>query len=606
MNASPIPENETERLAAVHAYKILDTPPEVEFDVITRVASSLFNAPIALVALMDRDRLWFKSSHGLDVAQLDREIAFCAHAIVKPNELLVINDLRQDRRFDENPLVHGVPGIRFYAGAPLRDSNGFALGTLAVLATEPREFDSHNRELLCDLSISVMTAIEARHRAITLKELATTDALTGVGNRIQFNSVLSHELLQAQQAKQSIAVFYMDLDGFKRINDNMGHPTGDMVLYAVARRLAAELGEGDVLARLGGDEFAILMRSGAVVDRAMALAERIVEAAKLPIMLAGGEQVVVGVSIGIAFSDSRTADGSSLIEQADHALYMAKSQRGVRWKLFDGPNQPTLVLPNSSFAELSGADAAESDCHACADGVRQPFPFTMAFQPIVSASGQSVFAYEALVRGPSGESAATVLEGVTRRNRYAFDQSCRRTAISLAARLGIVELGTYLSINFIPGAMYEPENCVRATLAAARRSKLPLDRLIFEVTEGDEVLEPAHLKKIFDVYRRHGFQPAIDDFGAGYAGLNLLAEFQPSIIKLDHKLIQDIDLSLPKQSIVRGVISICRDLGITPIAEGVETEAEYHTLRTLDIDLFQGFLFARPGFETLPIPVFPN
>ncbi len=190
MNHCPIPENETERLATVDAYKILDTAPEVEFDVITRVASSLFNAPIALVALMDRDRLWFKSSHGLDVEQLDREIAFCAHAIVKPDEMLVINDLQQDRRFDGNPLVHGGPGIRFYAGAPLRAPNGLAIGTLAVLATEPRDFDDHQRSLLRDLSVAVMTAIEARHRAITLQQLATTDSLTGVANRMQFTWVL--------------------------------------------------------------------------------------------------------------------------------------------------------------------------------------------------------------------------------------------------------------------------------------------------------------------------------------------------------------------------------------------------------------------------------
>lgn len=606
MSSCPIPENEAERLAAVQTYKILDTAPEVEFDVITRIASSLFNAPIALVALMDRDRLWFKSRHGLDVAQLDREIAFCAHAIINPDELLVINDLRQDQRFDENPLVHGGPGIRFYAGAPLRDSQGFALGTLAVLATEPREFDADHRALLSDLSVSVMTAIEARHRAITLKELATTDALTGVGNRMEFNWLLSQELQLAQQAARSIAVLYMDLDGFKRINDSMGHRAGDMVLCEVARRLSAQLRDGDVLARLGGDEFAILMRSGAVVHGATALAERIVEAAQLPVTLVGGEQASVGVSIGIALSDARTVDGSSLIEQADHALYRAKAQRGVRWNVFDQATEPELALPMSSLAELEGADVAESACHACAEGIAQPFPFTMAFQPIVSASTRSVFAYEALVRGPSGEPAASVLGRVTRRNRYAFDQSCRRTAIHLAARLGIIELGACLSINFIPGAMYEPENCVRATLAAARRSKFPLDRLIFEVTEGDEVLEPAHLTKIFEVYRQHGFRPAIDDFGAGYAGLNFLAEFQPSIIKLDRKLIQDIDQSVAKQSIVRGVLGVCRDLGITPIAEGVETEAEYDLLRTLGIDLFQGFLFARPGFEALPVPVFPD
>ena len=220
MTPCPKPLNEAERLAAVHAYKILDTAPEVEFDVTTRVAASLFNAPIALVALMDRDRLWFKSRHGLDVAQLDREIAFCAHAIVRPDELLVIEDLQQDARFVDNPLVHAGPGIRFYAGAPLRDPNGLALGTLAVLATEPRKFDDHQRALLLDLSVSVMTAIESRHRALTLKQMATTDALTGLANRIQFQSALALELRQAQLAGQSIAVLYMDLDGFKGVNDS--------------------------------------------------------------------------------------------------------------------------------------------------------------------------------------------------------------------------------------------------------------------------------------------------------------------------------------------------------------------------------------------------
>ena len=608
MTACPLPRNEAERLAAVHAYKILDTAPEVEFDVTTRVAASLFNAPIALVALMDRDRLWFKSRHGLDVAQLDREIAFCAHAILQPDELLVISDLQQDTRFADNPLVHGGPGIRFYAGAPLRDPNGLALGTLAILSTEPREFGTHDRALLRDLSVSVMTAIESRHRAMTLRQLATTDSLTGLANRIQFQSALALELRQAQQAGQSIAALYMDLDGFKGVNDSLGHGAGDAVLREVAQRLSAQMRHGETLARMGGDEFAVVMRGGADLNAAQALAERIVMALRQPVTLRGGEEVPIGVSIGIAVQDARVADIASLIEQADHALYKAKTQVVQRWAMFDDPAQPVLVVPQSSFAALTEAETASSAsrCDACGEGVTQPFPFTMAFQPIVSASRRMVFAYEALVRGLDGESAASVLARVTRRNRYAFDQSCRRTAIDLAARLGIVEKGVCLSINFIPGAMYEPENCVRATLAAARRAKLPADRLIFEVTEGEEVLEPSHLAKIFDVYRRHGFRPAIDDFGAGYAGLNLLAEFQPNIIKLDRKLIQDIDISLPKQAIVRGVLSVCNDLAITPIAEGVETEAEYRSLRALGIDLFQGYLFARPGFEALPEPAFPD
>ena len=430
--------------------------------------------------------------------------------------------------------------------------------------------------------------------------------MTGLANRLQFQSALGLELRQAQQAGQLIAALYMDLDGFKGVNDSLGHGAGDAVLREVAQRLSAQLRHGETLARMGGDEFAIVMRGGGDLHAAQALAERIVIALRQPVTLRGGEQVPIGVSIGIAVQDARTADIASLIERADHALYKAKSQLTQRWAMFDDPAQPVLVVPHSDFAALTEAETSTKQCEGCGEGVTQPFPFTMAFQPIVSASRRSVFAYEALARGLSGESAATVLARVTRRNRYAFDQSCRRTAIELAARLGIVERGVCLSINFIPGAMYEPENCVRATLAAARRAKLPADRLIFEVTEGEEVMEPLHLAKIFAVYRRHGFLPAIDDFGAGYAGLNLLAEFQPNIIKLDRKLIQDIDASRPKQSIVRGVLSVCRDLAITPIAEGVETEAEYRTLRDLGIDLFQGYLFGRPSFEALEEPTFPD
>jgi diguanylate cyclase (GGDEF)-like protein len=583
----------------------LDTAPEVEFDVTTRVAAALFDTPIALVALMDRDRLWFKSRHGLDLAQLDREIAFCAHAIVKPDDLLIINDLRKDPRFDDNPLVHGGPGLRFYAGAPLRDSKGLALGTLAVLGVEPREFDSKSQALLRDLSVSVMTAIEARQRSMSLNQMATTDSLTGLANRMQFQAAAALELRQAQLAEKSIGLLYMDLDGFKEINDSLGHGAGDAVLQEVATRLMEQLRDGETLARLGGDEFALVMRGGADLRGAEALAERIVESVRLPVRLGGGQSVAVGVSIGIALMDAREANLSSLIEHADHALYRAKVQVNKRWAVFSDREQAMPVLPLDKVNGQAQLDAKQDQCGACSEGVKQPFPFTMAFQPIVSASRQEVFAYEALVRGVEGESAATVLARVNRRNRYAFDQSCRRTAVDLAAKLGIVELGVKLSINFIPGAMYEPEHCVRATLAAAHRVKLPLDRLIFEVTEGEEVLEPAHLTKIFNVYRQHGFTPAIDDFGAGYSGLNMLAEFQPGIIKLDRELIQDIDASWPKQSIVRGVMSVCDDLKITPIAEGVETEAEYDALRALGVDLFQGYLFARPGFESLPKPNFP-
>lgn len=222
----------------------------------------------------------------------------------------------------------------------------------------------------------------------------------------------------------------------------------------------------------------------------------------------------------------------------------------------------------------------------------------MAFQPIISAQDRSIFAHEALVRGAGGEPAGKIFEQVNDRNRYSFDQACRIKAIEWAARLG---MDTQLSINFMPNAVYEPERCIQTTLRAAETHGFPTDRIIFEITEGERVDDPAHLDKIIRYYQAQGFLTAIDDFGAGYAGLSLLADFRTDLVKLDMGLVRDIDHHASRQAIVRATLSVCDSLNIRPIAEGVETRAELETLREMGVDLFQGYLLARPGFEQMPV-----
>jgi EAL domain-containing protein (putative c-di-GMP-specific phosphodiesterase class I) len=225
------------------------------------------------------------------------------------------------------------------------------------------------------------------------------------------------------------------------------------------------------------------------------------------------------------------------------------------------------------------------------------FELGMAFHPIVDIGKPSIFAYEALVRGPAGEPAASVFDRVTDTNRYAFDQRCRVRAVESAARLG---MQTRLSINFMPNAVYEANRCLRTTLEAARKIGFPLDRIIFEATEGEQVEDTKHLLGILAAYKRHGFQTAIDDFGAGYAGLNLLAEFQPDIVKLDMGLVRAIDTHRPRRAIAAGIVGICRSLGIRVVAEGVETTDKVETLKHLGISLMQGYVFGKPVFEALP------
>lgn len=231
------------------------------------------------------------------------------------------------------------------------------------------------------------------------------------------------------------------------------------------------------------------------------------------------------------------------------------------------------------------------------------FEFTIAFQPIVDMRSRTVYAYEGLIRGKDGSGAAGVLAQVTDKNRYTFDQACRVTAVEMAAQLGLT---CRLSINFLPNAIYDAATCIRATLAAARRCHFPVENLIFEFTESEQALDQKQLESIVTEYKTLGFKTALDDFGAGYSGLNLLADFQPDIIKLDIGLLHDIDRDPVRQTIVRSVLAMCKALHIQVIAEGIERVGELVLLQSLGVSLFQGFLFARPGFEALPIVHWPT
>jgi EAL domain-containing protein (putative c-di-GMP-specific phosphodiesterase class I) len=214
-----------------------------------------------------------------------------------------------------------------------------------------------------------------------------------------------------------------------------------------------------------------------------------------------------------------------------------------------------------------------------------PFPFTMAFQPIVDVRAEKIFAYEALARGPRGEPAADVLAQVDEENRFAFEQHTRTIAIALAGQLGIVQTGARLSINFVPGSIVSDVACLKPTL---------------EITEVEEVRSLPHLPAIFEEYRRRGFGIAIDDFGSGYSGLNLLADFPADIIKLDMALIRNVDRRPAALAIVGQMVKLAKSLGSHLIAEGVETVEEYVALRSSGVYLMQGYLLGRPAFEALP------
>lgn len=259
-----------------------------------------------------------------------------------------------------------------------------------------------------------------------------------------------------------------------------------------------------------------------------------------------------------------------------------------------------------SHPSENGADRMDK-CEAAEPRDSFPAPITMAFQPIVDTRTGRVFAQEALVRGVDGAPAGEVLSHLTQANRWAFDQDTRLIAIHLAARLGLAAPGetALLSINFQPNAIDDPERSIEPVLLAARAAELPTSRILFEFTEHEPV-DPGHLQAILKTYRRLGFRTAIDDFGAGYSGLNLLSRFQPDLLKLDMGLIRGIDVDQVKRTMAKHLIRLAEDLGVGVVAEGIETVDEYEALRDLGVSLLQGFLFARPAFEAFAKPRWPD
>lgn len=258
------------------------------------------------------------------------------------------------------------------------------------------------------------------------------------------------------------------------------------------------------------------------------------------------------------------------------------------------PNRDLSAVPTK---EEIDTQLESLTCERCMKGDLLPFEFSFAFQPIIDIEKRSVHSYEALVRGINGEGAQSVLSKVDRQNRFRFDQLCRAKAISLASLLGVE---SFININFLVNSVYNPDQCIKVTLECARKNNFPIEKIILETTEEEKIEDPDFLKSVLDGYRKYGLLIAIDDFGEGYSSLNLLARLRPEYLKLDRQLISQIEQDRVRERIVRAIVDLCRDLSIKVIGEGVETLQEARILRDMGVTLFQGYFFARPGFESLP------
>jgi diguanylate cyclase (GGDEF)-like protein len=315
-----LPSNEFERLAALRSYEVLDTACERTFDEIVGLAAKLTGSPLAAVSLIDGQRQWFKARVGLDARETPRTDAFCAYAILG-NDAMTVPDAASDPRFEDNPLVQGEPNIRFYAGVPLVNPEGFALGTLCVMDRVTRELNTEQYGTLTALAHAAMTTLELHRAMIHMRRIALTDALTGIANRPAFLDALGRAMSRLERHGEAFAVLYVDLDGFKHVNDTYGHDAGDQALREVAATLRGLVRREDTAARIGGDEFAMVL--GGCGDGDVSSAGERLRAAIAARMEA--RQLPVTASVGGVTFTSPPASVGQAVAIADQLMFAAKT-----------------------------------------------------------------------------------------------------------------------------------------------------------------------------------------------------------------------------------------------------------------------------------------
>jgi diguanylate cyclase (GGDEF)-like protein len=334
MKPAALPANESARLRSLHALGILDTAMEERFQRVTRLATHLFDVPMAAITLIDSERQWFKAVEGLPPDETRRDVAFCAHTVLQ-NSPLIVPDASCDERFHDNPSVLSDPRIRFYAGYPIRSPDGFPVGSLCVVDRNPRTLNDDQLLDLQDLAAMVENEFRSGHMVRVQKQMthdleqarlaALIDPLTRLWNRSGAEELLTRHQQLASKEGRNYHLLALDVDHFKKINDTYGHPVGDEVLKQLAKRIVRSIGPRDFACRFGGEEFLVLLDCDSSSE-ARDLAEGILKAVRGEPVRSLGCTVNPTLSIGMANALGQEASGwKSVFQAADQRLYQAKN-----------------------------------------------------------------------------------------------------------------------------------------------------------------------------------------------------------------------------------------------------------------------------------------
>jgi len=584
--APDVPTHEEARLEELYGLGLLDTAAELRFDRYTNLVSDLFDFPVVLISLVDRDRQWFKSNCGWNQSEVPRDISFCGHAL-NQHAMLVVPDAQEDPRFAGNPLVTGDPFIRFYAGAVVHGPGGQPLGTLCVIDRKPRHMDDRQcaqlRQFANLVESEIAHATDLRMLRESIELSAYYDALTLLPNRRLFVDRLMKLLQLAGAETLQVAVLLFNVSGLRLINQSLGTDAGDALLGQMARRLDDACPIGGSTARLQSDEF-VMAFTTRDEEQLSLVTDQIQLALAQPFVIDGQEQYL-RVQMGGSLYPDQGGTAEVLIEQASAAIRLGDEQ----------PNSTVRYFTQHHSDKLSERLKMET----CLHQALARDELHLHYQPIISLSTGTMTGVEALLRWdcpelgvvspdcfiPLAEQTGQILAI----GRWVREEACRQ----LQQWRSDPDWDIPIAINVSPLELAQP-GFAKDLLAHLDAEGIPGSLLWIEITEFSLLGENGQIDQNLNTLKARSVRVNIDDFGTGYSSLSYLSRLPVNSLKIDRSFIDGLPDDRDGSALTRTIISMANALGLGQVAEGVEDRLQLEFLRGNHCQQGQGYLISRP------------
>ncbi|WP_371192527.1 putative bifunctional diguanylate cyclase/phosphodiesterase [Glaciecola sp. SC05] len=433
------------------------------------------------------------------------------------------------------------------------------------------------------------TCADVTERYITqekLRHIAEYDGLTGLANRVLFNDRLQQAFLASQRDEALVSVFFLDLDGFKDVNDTLGHNIGDILLQKVAERLINTLRKNDTVARFGGDEFVVLLGKDDHVTDEVVVAEKVIQCVAEPYMIDNNE-IFITTSLGVARGSFASSDPNTLLKNADFALYSAKREGKNKYQIFN------------EVLEI-GAKRRINLLNELRTGLKRN-SFCLYYQAICNSQTSAIVGFEALLRFTNKKGTIVapdrfihMLEEtgmIVKVGRWVIEEACRQ--LGRWQKDKKFATNTYLTFNVSAKQLLEDSFVSHIETCCVKYGVDP-SKLVMEMTESVIINKPEKVKAILKEIKSTGIRLALDDFGTGYSSLSYLQNYPFDIIKIDKSFLDDLSEHNNNTKIVKAIIALARSLELQVVAEGVESTAILDIIAKLGVNSFQGFCISKP------------